>query len=185
MFGKCPCQEEMGFCCQRRKQKDTGVQVCVFKYWQPSGPVVINTEGSVLGWGDWTLWRGKAPLTITGTMDQLVESVQKAACLQMMYDRRLESRQGSPMMVPVDPEGMTPLIPGLPDSLKPAGIQLQGKIQNTPISGRVMWGEIAQLRRMKRRDAAWCKQMSIYCTEARGLYTLSEAAHFKQVGSLS
>ena len=26
------------------------------------------------------------PLAITGTADQLVESVQKAACLQMMYD---------------------------------------------------------------------------------------------------
>ena len=33
------------------------------------------------------------------------------------------------MMMPVDPERMTPLIKGLPESLKPIGIQLQGKIQ--------------------------------------------------------
>ncbi|XP_029876242.1 uncharacterized protein LOC115343847 [Aquila chrysaetos chrysaetos] len=72
------------------------------------------------------------PLAITGTVDQLVESVQKAACLQMMYDRKLEPRQESPMMMLVDPERMTPLIRGLPDSLKPIGIQLQGKIQAMP-----------------------------------------------------
>ena len=99
--------------------------------------MVINAEGSVLGRGSEPSGRGD-PLAVTGAVDQLVGSVQKAACLQMMYGRRLESRQGSPMMVPVDPEGMTPLIRGLPDSLKPTGIQLQGKIQNTPISGRVM-----------------------------------------------
>ncbi|XP_074669759.1 uncharacterized protein LOC141918811 [Strix aluco] len=104
------------------------------------------------------------PLAITGTVDQLVESVQKAACLQMMYDRELKPNQGSPMMMPVDPERMTPLIRGLPDSLKPIGIQLQGKIQNTPNAERMTaalegivtpdhrqpgrkvwtWGEVAQ-----------------------------------------
>ncbi|XP_074769749.1 uncharacterized protein LOC141963913 [Athene noctua] len=77
------------------------------------------------------------PLAITGTVDQLVESVQKAACLQMMYDRELKPNQGSPMMMPVDPERMTPLIRGLPDSLKPIAIQLQGKIQNTPNGERI------------------------------------------------
>ena len=44
------------------------------------------------------------PFVIMGTVDQLVESVQKAACLQMMYDRKLEPRQESPMMMSVDPE---------------------------------------------------------------------------------
>ncbi|KFW08085.1 hypothetical protein N327_00949, partial [Fulmarus glacialis] len=77
------------------------------------------------------------PLTVTGTVDQLVESVQKAACLQMMYDRKLEPRQESPMMMPVDPEQMTPLIRGLPDSLKLIGVQLQGEIQAMPQSKRV------------------------------------------------
>uniref|UniRef100_A0A8B9M0A1 Uncharacterized protein n=1 Tax=Accipiter nisus TaxID=211598 RepID=A0A8B9M0A1_9AVES len=104
------------------------------------------------------------PLAITGTVDQLVESVQKAACLQMMYDWELKPHQGFPMMMPVDPERMTPLVRGLPDSLKPIGIQLQGRIQNTPNGERIMatlegkvspdhrqsgrkvwtWGEIAQ-----------------------------------------
>ena len=69
------------------------------------------------------------PLAITGTVDQLVENVQKAACLQMMYDKKLQPHHESPMMMTVDPERMTPLIRGLPESLKPIGIQLQGKIQ--------------------------------------------------------
>ncbi|XP_074682581.1 uncharacterized protein LOC141924255 [Strix aluco] len=108
-------------------------------YW---GPGVFLTTGDHRA--PWSLtqrvayWAGGLnplergdPLAITGTVDQLVESVQKAACLQMMYDRELKPNQGSPMMMPVDPERMTPLIRGLPDSLKPIGIQLQGKIQNS------------------------------------------------------
>lgn len=39
------------------------------------------------------------PLAVTGTVDQLVESVQKAACLQMMYDRKLQPHHESPMMM--------------------------------------------------------------------------------------
>ncbi|XP_074880385.1 uncharacterized protein LOC142029430 [Buteo buteo] len=105
------------------------------------------------------------PLMITGTVAQLVESVQKAACLQMMYDRKLDPGQESLMMMLVDPERMTPLIWGLPDSLKPVGIQLQGRIQAMPQGQRVTaalerltphghrrppgrkmwtWGEVAQ-----------------------------------------
>ncbi|XP_040977259.1 uncharacterized protein LOC121232857 [Aquila chrysaetos chrysaetos] len=109
-------------------------------YW---GPGVFLTTGNHCA--PWSLtqraayWAGGLnplergdPLAITGTVDQLVESVQKAACLQMMCDRKLEPRQESPMMMLVDPERMTPLIRGLPDSLKPIGIQLQGKIQAMP-----------------------------------------------------
>ncbi|XP_042644246.1 uncharacterized protein LOC122152922 [Tyto alba] len=114
-------------------------------YW---GPGVFLTTGDRRA--PWSLtqrdayWAGGLnplergdPLAIRGTVDQLVESVQKAACLQMMYDRELKPSQGSPMMMPVDPERMTPLIRGLPDSLKPFGIQLQGKIQNTPNAERM------------------------------------------------
>ncbi|XP_075597417.1 uncharacterized protein LOC142599608 [Balearica regulorum gibbericeps] len=140
-------------------------------YW---GPGVFLTTGN--HHAPWSLtqraayWAGGLnplergdPLAITGTVDQLVENVQKAACLQMMYDRKLEPRQESPMMMPVDPERMTPLIRGLPDSLKPIGIQLQGKIQAMPQGDRVAaalegltphrrpldrkmwtWGEVAQ-----------------------------------------
>ncbi|KAM6103464.1 uncharacterized protein LJ206_014311 [Theristicus caerulescens] len=77
------------------------------------------------------------PLAITGSTDQLVENVQKVACLQMMYDRELKLKQESPMMMPVDPERMTPLIRGLPKSLKPLGIQLQNTINATPQGERV------------------------------------------------
>ena len=52
-----------------------------------------------------------------------------SACLQMMYDRKMQPHCESPMMMPVDPERMIALIRGLPESLKPIGIQLQGKIQ--------------------------------------------------------
>ena len=106
-------------------------------YW---GPGVFLTTGN--NGAPWSLtqraayWAGGLnplekgyPLAITGTVDQLVESVQKAACLQMMYDRKLQPHHESPMMMPVDPERMTALIRGLPESLKPIGIQLQGKIQ--------------------------------------------------------
>ncbi|XP_074719620.1 uncharacterized protein LOC141941203 [Strix uralensis] len=114
-------------------------------YWGPG--VLLTTGGCRAPWSltqraaCWArglnpLERGD-PLAITGTVDQLVESVQKAACLQMMCDRELKPNQGSPVMLPVDPERMTPLIWGLPDSLKPIGIQLQGKIQNTPNGERI------------------------------------------------
>ncbi|XP_052631079.1 LOW QUALITY PROTEIN: uncharacterized protein LOC128136025, partial [Harpia harpyja] len=109
-------------------------------YW---GPGVFLTTGNHRA--PWSLtqraayWAGGLnplergdPLAITGTVDELVERVQKAACLQMMYDRKLEPTQESPMMMSVDPERMTPLIRGLPDSLKLIGIQLQGKIQAMP-----------------------------------------------------
>ncbi|XP_042675339.1 uncharacterized protein LOC122160632 [Centrocercus urophasianus] len=141
-------------------------------YW---GPGVFLTTGNSRA--PWSLtqraayWAGGLnplergdPLAITGTTDQLVESVQKAACLQMMYDRKLLPHHKSPMMMPVDPERMTPLIRGLPESLKPIGIQLQGKIQAMPqgeraraaIEGTITpnnlqtaykvwtWGEVAQ-----------------------------------------
>ncbi|XP_071587777.1 uncharacterized protein [Heliangelus exortis] len=103
------------------------------------------------------------PLAIKGEVDQLVESVQKAACLQMMNDRMLDMRFSSPMLLPVDPERMTPLIRGLPESLKPMGIQLQGQIRATAPQDHLLaaldhvvnpgcvieqkiwtWGEVAQ-----------------------------------------
>jgi len=68
------------------------------------------------------------------------------------------------MLLPADPERMTPLTWGLPYFLKPIGIQLQRRIQNTPSEERTTaaleggspptvgsrggkcghWGEIAQ-----------------------------------------
>ncbi|XP_074713432.1 uncharacterized protein LOC141938585, partial [Strix uralensis] len=68
------------------------------------------------------------PLAITGTIDQLLESVHKAACLQMIHERKLVPGCESPMMLSVNPEIMTPLIRGLPESLRSTGIDLQRTI---------------------------------------------------------
>ncbi|XP_068068788.1 uncharacterized protein [Anomalospiza imberbis] len=74
------------------------------------------------------------PLAITGTPDQLLENIHKAACLQMIHERTLISGYESPMQLPVKPEIMTPLIRGLPESLKPTAILLQKTIASiTPV----------------------------------------------------
>lgn len=66
-------------------------------------------------------------MTVEAT-DQIVENVQKAACLQMLHDRELKLWHESPKVVSVDPERMTPLVRGVPESLKPMGVQLHGQI---------------------------------------------------------
>ena len=79
-------------------------------YW---GPGVFLTTGN--NRAPWSLtqraayWAGGLnplerghPLAVTGTVDQFVESFQKAACLQMMYDRKLQPHHESPMMIPVE-----------------------------------------------------------------------------------
>ncbi|XP_071657723.1 uncharacterized protein [Patagioenas fasciata] len=68
------------------------------------------------------------PLAITGTPEQLLESLHKAACLQMIHERQLIPECESPMMLPVNPDMMTPLIRGLPESLKSIGINIQRTI---------------------------------------------------------
>ncbi|XP_010116908.1 PREDICTED: LOW QUALITY PROTEIN: uncharacterized protein LOC104478290 [Chlamydotis macqueenii] len=93
------------------------------------------------------LERGDPP-AITGTVDQLVESVQKAACLQMMKkERKLTPGCESPMMLPVDPESMTPLIRGLPEPLKSMGILLQKTIE--------AFGPLERLEGFVRGPKAW------------------------------
>uniref|UniRef100_A0A8B9NM80 Uncharacterized protein n=1 Tax=Accipiter nisus TaxID=211598 RepID=A0A8B9NM80_9AVES len=95
------------------------------------------------------------PLAITGTVEQLLESVHKAACLQMIHERKLIPRCESPMMLPVNPEIMTPLIRGLPETLKSTGIVLQRTIasldpveNSTPSHSKHKkmwtWGDVAQ-----------------------------------------
>ncbi|RMB96168.1 hypothetical protein DUI87_27229 [Hirundo rustica rustica] len=68
------------------------------------------------------------PLAIIGGPDQLLENIYKAACLQMIHERKLISAYESPKQLPVKPELMTPLIRGLPESLKPTAITLQKTI---------------------------------------------------------
>jgi len=65
--------------------------------WSPTQRAVYWARGLDL------LERGD-PLAITGTTDQLLESLQKAACLQMMYDRELKPYLSSPMLLLIDPE---------------------------------------------------------------------------------
>lgn len=66
-----------------------------------------------------------------------MESVQKAACLQK-YNRELWTYQESPVIMPVDPD--THFIRELLESLKPTGIQLQGKIQVMSQGERIQAG---------------------------------------------
>ncbi|KFU92831.1 hypothetical protein M959_08107, partial [Chaetura pelagica] len=137
-------------------------------YW---GPGVFLTTGDQRA--PWSLtqraayWSGGLdplergdPLAIVGTMEQILESVQKAACLQMMHNRQLTPCHESPVLLSVDPERMTPLIRSLSESLRSVGIQLQGQIKaaspleqleeiltpdrNTRKSKTWTWGEIAQ-----------------------------------------
>ncbi|XP_072774428.1 uncharacterized protein [Taeniopygia guttata] len=65
------------------------------------------------------------PIAIISTPDQLLESVHKAACLQMIRRKKLIPGFEFPMQLPVKPEIMTPLICGLPETLKPTAIALQ------------------------------------------------------------
>ncbi|XP_074387971.1 uncharacterized protein LOC141726802 [Zonotrichia albicollis] len=65
------------------------------------------------------------PLAIATTPDQILESVQKAACLQMIHEKKLIPCFESPMQLPVKPEIMTPLISGLPETLKSTAITIQ------------------------------------------------------------
>ncbi|XP_074390274.1 uncharacterized protein LOC141727886 [Zonotrichia albicollis] len=65
------------------------------------------------------------PLAIATIPDQILESVQKAACLQMIHEKKLIPGFESPMQLPVKPEIMTPLIRGLPETLKSTAITIQ------------------------------------------------------------
>ncbi|XP_077645228.1 uncharacterized protein LOC144247684 [Lonchura striata] len=99
------------------------------------------------------------PIAIISTPDQLLESVHKAACLQMIHEKKLIPGFESPMQLPVKPELMTPLIRGLPETLKPTAIALQKTIMtlsptekldrflaSSPGSNHKIWtwGEVAE-----------------------------------------
>ncbi|GAB0210313.1 hypothetical protein GRJ2_003497100 [Grus japonensis] len=68
------------------------------------------------------------PLVIkTSGFSDLAVSVQKAACIQAMYER--DVLRTSPMLAPIDPARLTPLIRGLPDSLKTYVANVQDRIR--------------------------------------------------------
>ncbi|XP_068510595.1 uncharacterized protein [Anas acuta] len=60
-------------------------------------------------------WRPGVFLTTTPGAD-LAVAVQKAACIQAIYER--DELRKSPMLAPIDPIWLTPLFHGLPDCLK-------------------------------------------------------------------
>ncbi|KFO09750.1 hypothetical protein N312_13619, partial [Balearica regulorum gibbericeps] len=70
------------------------------------------------------LERGDPIAIPTPGVSHLAESVQMVACLQLMHDRCLVPHQTSPMLF-ANPDRMTPLIRGLPDSLKIYAVQIQ------------------------------------------------------------
>ncbi|KFZ65021.1 hypothetical protein N338_01881, partial [Podiceps cristatus] len=134
-------------------------------YW---GPGIFLTTGNCCA--PWSLSQRTAwgvglnplerrdPLAITGSVDQLLESVQKVACLQMMYDQELKPNLSSPTLLPEDPERMTPLIRGLPDSPRPIRIQLQGRIQNVPREEQIAAAEgmvTPEQRRWRKKVWTW------------------------------
>ncbi|KAK4825469.1 hypothetical protein QYF61_027624 [Mycteria americana] len=79
------------------------------------------------------------PVTIpTPGLDQITESVQKAACLQLLHDRHLTPHQPSPMLLKADPSRMKTLVKGLPDPLKLHAIQIQDRLRAAlPIQERL------------------------------------------------
>lgn len=89
--------------------------------------LLLNCMGCALGRPQEPQDRGD-PLVIqtTGSSD-LAASVQKAACIQAMCDR--EPSRKSPMQAPTDPACLTPLIQGLPDTLKIFAAKVQDCLQ--------------------------------------------------------
>ncbi|KAK4807072.1 hypothetical protein QYF61_018413 [Mycteria americana] len=106
------------------------------------------------------------PVTIpTPGLDQITESVQKAACLQLVHGWHLIPHQSSLMLLKADPSRTKPLIKGLPDSLKLYAIQIQDRLrvvlpiqerltemltpgrsqtQSTPAEFPLTWGGVEQ-----------------------------------------
>uniref|UniRef100_A0A8C8A739 Uncharacterized protein n=1 Tax=Otus sunia TaxID=257818 RepID=A0A8C8A739_9STRI len=139
VFGRLPKESEMEYVWRVSLTGGDQIQLSEKEasgYW---GHGVFLTTGD--GRAPWSLTQRAAygagglnpldrgdPLAITGTVEQLLESVHKAACLQMIHERKLVPGCESPMMLPVDPEIMTPLTRGLPELLKSTGIDLQRTI---------------------------------------------------------
>ncbi|XP_039238707.1 uncharacterized protein LOC120323540 [Pipra filicauda] len=92
--------------------------------------------------------RGDPHTIKTPTIGHIVESVQKAACLQLIHTRLLDSQRHSPMELEADPQRFPALIRGLPDALKTHAKQLQERIMTTPRRRGaplgMTWLEVAQ-----------------------------------------
>ncbi|KAK4824891.1 hypothetical protein QYF61_021131 [Mycteria americana] len=111
------------------------------------------------------------PLVIkaTGSSD-LVAAVQKAACIQAIYER--DELRKSPMLAPIDPARLTPLIRGLPDCLKMFVANAQDRIQaacrDAGCDRRLSqcipiptWSEFAQDMHRYGRRTGWISSSSV------------------------
>ncbi|XP_010560005.1 PREDICTED: uncharacterized protein LOC104828198 [Haliaeetus leucocephalus] len=118
----------------------------------PREPWSLTQRAAYWAGGIDQMERGEPTRIDTPSINQLTESLQKTACLQLMHDRRLVPQQPSPMLLNANPDRMTPLIRGLPDSLKLYAVQLQDRLRDAiaPRGGRrnaggaLTWGEVAQ-----------------------------------------
>uniref|UniRef100_A0A8B9J1F9 Uncharacterized protein n=1 Tax=Amazona collaria TaxID=241587 RepID=A0A8B9J1F9_9PSIT len=69
------------------------------------------------------------PLSIqAASYSDLAEAVQKAACIQAMYNR--DDLRKSPMTAAIDPDRLNPLIRGLPDCLKTFVVTIRDRIRD-------------------------------------------------------
>jgi len=71
--------------------------------------------------------RGEPAVIKTSGFSDSVTSVQKAAYIQAMHER--DVLISSPMLAPIDPARLTPLIRGLPNSLKTYVANIQDRLQ--------------------------------------------------------
>lgn len=71
--------------------------------------------------------RGEPLIINTTDFSDFAVSVQKAACIQAIYERDVTRK--SPMLAPIDPARLTLLICGLPDSLKMHAANTQDRIK--------------------------------------------------------
>ncbi|KFV00196.1 hypothetical protein N340_03542, partial [Tauraco erythrolophus] len=101
---------------------------CVFLNTTPGNHVYSLTARAAYWAGGINPQERGDPLIITTKgLSDLASSVQKAACVQAIYNRKLGTR--SPMSAPIDPERLTPLIRGLPASLQLYLLAMQDRLQ--------------------------------------------------------
>ena len=125
-----------GSCCRKGEREGPGAQA------GSSPPAIAEPCGRWLRAMHWAggvrpAGEGGSPGP-DGHGSSVLGSEQRAACLRMLYGREPEPDLSSPVLLPAEPERTTAPMRGLPASLKPAGIQLQGRIQNTPSEERTV-----------------------------------------------
>ena len=102
-------------------------------YWGPGVFLTVDDPREPWSLTQWAAYyggldpikRGDLVAIPTSRLSWLMESIKKAACLQLTHDTHLVVCQPSPMLLIANPDRMTPLIKGLPDSLKVYAVQIQ------------------------------------------------------------